>query len=121
MSATFSDRAALPGGSVTVGGEGPFRVHRQHELPVISPCCSPRSRLWLTDPQPGTTAAPDPEITYYRRVRGCSSCGHVYFTGEISHDRLSELVRLRATMQKLSDEAKRLSSTTNKLRKLLKD
>jgi hypothetical protein len=63
----------------------------------------------------------DPAIQYYRRLRQCSSCGDVYVTGEVSEARLDELVRLRARMQELGDEAKRLSSATKKMRKLLTD
>lgn len=63
----------------------------------------------------------DPTINYYRRVRQCSSCENLYATGEVDEDILGELVRLRARMQELNDEAKRLSSSANKMRRLLRE
>lgn len=54
-----------------------------------------------------------PNVHFYRRIRRCSNCQHVYATAEVAERRLDALAELP------NEEAKRLSSSVNRMRKLL--
>jgi hypothetical protein len=62
----------------------------------------------------------DRPIHYYRRVRRCSNCAHVYATAEVAEDLLNEVDELRDLKGEVESQAARAASAVNKIRRMLK-